>query len=331
MSLKQHASAPLNHVQSTSPFASGIRCVPNRRRFRHSWAGRWCPGPRWVGVVRTQTLPRTIIAASKACATGARRSGNCRPPGARRAGQDRAAPKGSLDAPKRSRTIEHRSDATGGGAHELDRVANTARVNSIGLAPSSGRIGVCERNRISSSADSGSARRASIDWAMNAKSFKVPSKLRFLVRPNANSDIRIRSSAMSAAATPTMASLSHTASGNTVLKRLDSLIGTIDRKSRPFADEEEVLTSADSKDVAVPVAEPRGGLDGRQVADLFQPDEQLLCAPENDHQFVSLQSRHRRELHRERTVGAIMTWIGARTGRRSWTQSGPRLSGRSGR
>ena len=34
-----------------------------------------------------------------------------RPSGARRAGQDRAAPKGSLDAPKRSRTIEHRSDA----------------------------------------------------------------------------------------------------------------------------------------------------------------------------------------------------------------------------
>ena len=30
--------------------------------------------------------------------------------GARRAGQDRAAPKGSLDAPKRSPTIERRSD-----------------------------------------------------------------------------------------------------------------------------------------------------------------------------------------------------------------------------
>ena len=60
---------------------------------------------------------------------------------------------------------------------------------------------------------------------MNAKSFKVPSKLRFLVRPNANSDIRIRSSAMSAAAMPTTANLSHTASGNTVLRRFDSVIG----------------------------------------------------------------------------------------------------------
>ena len=31
-------------------------------------------------------------------------------PGARRAGQDRVAPEGSLDAPKRSRTIRNRSD-----------------------------------------------------------------------------------------------------------------------------------------------------------------------------------------------------------------------------
>jgi hypothetical protein len=34
--------------------------------------------------------------------------------GARRAGQDRAAPKGSLDAPKRFRIIQHRSDALTG-------------------------------------------------------------------------------------------------------------------------------------------------------------------------------------------------------------------------
>ena len=40
------------------------------------------------------------------------RSGKCQTSGARRAGQDRAAPKGSLDAPKRSRTIERRSDAS---------------------------------------------------------------------------------------------------------------------------------------------------------------------------------------------------------------------------
>jgi hypothetical protein len=48
------------------------------------------------------------------------------------------------------------------------------------------------------------------------------------------------------------------------------------------------LTTADPEDVAVPVAEPRGGLDGRQLAGLLQPHEQLLCAPENDHQFVSV-------------------------------------------
>jgi len=40
-----------------------------------------------------------------------RRSGKCNRSGTRRAGQDRAAPKGSLDAPKRSRIIEARSDA----------------------------------------------------------------------------------------------------------------------------------------------------------------------------------------------------------------------------
>jgi hypothetical protein len=61
-----------------------------------------------------------------------------------------------------------------------------------------------------------------------------------------------------------------------------------DRKSRPFADEKQVLTSVDPEDVAVPVSQPGRGLDGRQVADLFQPDEQPLRAPENDHQFVSL-------------------------------------------
>jgi hypothetical protein len=39
-----------------------------------------------------------------------------------------------------------------------------------------------------------------------------------------------------------------------------------------------VLTTTELEDIAVPVAEPRRGLDGRQVAGLFQPDEQLLCA-----------------------------------------------------
>ena len=87
---------------------------------------------------------------------------------------------------------------------------------AIGRAPSSGRIGVSERNRISSAGDSGPTRRVSNDCAMNAKSFRVPNRLRFLVRPNASSDIRLRSSAMSAAAMPATANLSHTASGSTV-------------------------------------------------------------------------------------------------------------------
>ena len=88
---------------------------------------------------------------------------------------------------------------------------------------------------------------------------------------------------MSSTLTPTMASLSHTASGNTVLKRFDSVIGRYERKARPFADEQQVLTATDPEDVAVPVAESRGGFDGRLVAGLLQPDQQLLCAPENDH------------------------------------------------
>jgi hypothetical protein len=34
-----------------------------------------------------------------------------------------------------------------------------------------------------------------------------------------------------------------------------------------------MLTTADPEDVAAPVAEPRRGLYGRQVADLFQPND----------------------------------------------------------
>jgi hypothetical protein len=37
--------------------------------------------------------------------------------------------------------------------------------------------------------------------------------------------------------------------------------GNHDRESGSFADEEQVLTATELKDVAVPVAEPRGGLD----------------------------------------------------------------------
>lgn len=60
-----------------------------------------------------------------------------------------------------------------------------------------------------------------------------------------------------------------------------------DRQSRPLADEQQVLPAAKPEDVAVSVAEPRRGLDSRHVARLFQPDEQLLRAPENDHQLAS--------------------------------------------
>ena len=117
---------------------------------------------------------------------------------------------------------------------------------------------------------------------------------------------------MSAAATPTMASLSQTASGNTVPSRFDLANRKDDRKSRPFADEQQVLMSADPEDVAVPIAEPCRGLDRRQVADLFQPDEQLLCAPENDHQFASLQYDIAGGSIASATA-AIVTWLCARS------------------
>ncbi len=138
---------------------------------------------------------------------------------------------------------------------------------------------------MSSSGVSGSGRRALPTCAMKAKSFMVPSRLRFLVRPNAISDIRDRSSAMSSAATPTWASTSHTASGNTEANRLPSSNGNHDRKSRPLADEQQVLTPTDLEDVAVPVAEPRRGLDRGQVVGLFQARDQLLCATKNDHRL----------------------------------------------
>lgn len=76
----------------------------------------------------------------------------------------------------------------------------------------SGRIGVCARNRISSSGVSVSGHRALPTCALKAKSFMVPSRLRLRVRPKATSDIRARSSAMFAAGTPTAAKTSHTGS-----------------------------------------------------------------------------------------------------------------------
>ena len=134
------------------------------------------------------------------------------------------APTGSLDAPKLSRTIERRSDPTPG-RHGTDGNPNPARVDLIEFAPSSGRIGACERNRRNYSGTSGLVCRASTDRTRNAKSFKVPRRLRFLVRPNAISDIRGRSLATFPAATPTMASISHTATGNAAPSRFASRIG----------------------------------------------------------------------------------------------------------
>jgi len=61
--------------------------------------------------------------------------------------------------------------------------------------------------------------------------------------------------------------------------------GNHDRKSGPFADEQQVLATTDLEDVAVPVAEPCRGLDSGQVICLFQAREQLLCATKNDHRL----------------------------------------------
>jgi hypothetical protein len=46
-----------------------------------------------------------------------------------------------------------------------------------------------------------------------------------------------------------------------------------------------VLTPTELEDVSVPVAEPRGGLDGGQVLGLFQASQQLLCATKNEPQL----------------------------------------------
>jgi hypothetical protein len=51
-----------------------------------------------------------------------------------------------------------------------------------------------------------------------------------------------------------------------------------------FADEQQVLTTAQLEDVAVPVTEPRRGFDGGQVVGLFQPRQQFPCTPQNDHE-----------------------------------------------
>lgn len=119
---------------------------------------------------------------------------------------------------------------------------------------------------------------------------------------------------MSVVEIPTAVSTSHTASGKTVLKRCACPDRNDDRKPRSFADEQQVLASVNSQDVSVPVAEARAGLDGRQLAGLFQPDEQLLCTPQNDHRFVSL------------PYDIVAACSRARWPARSWVESVPETS-----
>src|SRR4051794_21131377 len=49
-----------------------------------------------------------------------------------------------------------------------------------------------------------------------------------------------------------------------------------------------MLTVCDAQDVAVPVAEPNRGRQVGPSLGLFQPHEQLACAPENDHRIDSV-------------------------------------------
>src|SRR5205085_11230626 len=61
-----------------------------------------------------------------------------------------------------------------------------------------------------------------------------------------------------------------------------------DWKPGSFADEEQMLATADLENVAVPVAEPSRRHDvGRSLCP-FQSRQQLACAPENDHRIDSV-------------------------------------------
>jgi len=122
---------------------------------------------------------------------------------------------------------------------------------------------------------------------MNAKSFNVPNKLRFMVGPNAISDIRDRSSAICSEATPTAASTSHRVRKDRLeVFRLANR--NDDRKPRMFADENQVLATSNAQDVAVPVAEPsRRRHAGRNLCP-FESHEQLACASKNDHRIDSV-------------------------------------------
>ena len=134
------------------------------------------------------------------------RSGNCALPGARRAGQDRGAPEGSLDAPKalpNSRTPERRERRVVTTPIEAETQLASTRLGS--RRPAGESWFAKELHQLLWRLGFGPSRVYRL--GMNAKSFKVPSRLRFLVRPNAISDIRDRSLATSAAATPTWPAL----------------------------------------------------------------------------------------------------------------------------
>ena len=142
------------------------------------------------------------------------------------------------------------------GDHRKDWLEKAARVNAIGFAPSSGRIGVLARNRIRSSGDSGSRRRPVPCCAMKAKSFRAPSRLRFLLFPKAIVHIRERSSANVVSCDTDGAQ--RCAHGVRKDRREPPFLAdrNDDRTSQAFADEQQVLLTADAQDVAIPVAEP---------------------------------------------------------------------------
>ena len=64
------------------------------------------------------------------------------------------------------------------------------------------------------------------------------------------------------------------------------------------------MTIAHSNQISIPVAEPRRGPDSRRIVELFQPEQELLRASENNHQIDSVIHTH--------IVRQIATRIGRR-------------------
>ena len=120
---------------------------------------------------------------------------------------------------------------------------------------------------------------------MKAKSFNVPNKLRFMV--GANAIFRHLRLLIGDAFVGDADGRQH--GTHRVRKdRLEPLRFANwddDRKPRAFADEKQVLATADPEDVAVPVAEPSRRYHVGLNFGPFQPHEQLACAPQNDHRI----------------------------------------------